>query len=568
VWDALGQLTAVRQEDKSLARYTYSHRGERIGKTVQGHTTQYLYNDAGQVSAELNANGRITRQYLYLADQPIAVIDTPDGKTLSNQELLAQEPRGIEAKNTLKALWRNITASSPEQLAWLHTNHLGAPQAATGAGGQVLWQASYAAFGAARTVGVSGFTQNLRLPGQYFDAETGLHYNRHRYYDSSRGEYLTPDPLGTPDGPNPDAYVRYNPLKYVDPEGLILFAFDGTGNGENPTSEDSISNVRKLWMAYDQDVNGTAYYITGIGTTNADMTYQGNMANGDGFDQRVDLGFTFLEKFIDANSTATDAVQIDVVGFSRGAAEARVWMNQLVGKLIQGRYTSKAGKSRCLELRFEGLWDTVPHLGYFHGNEAAHNFAIPTQVKYAAHAVALNEHRGGMTDFDGRSILNAPATSSGGNRNEMGFIGSHADVGGGYGTGDLSDVALMWMIEQGKTQGIKFVGKTIADNGWDTVSNPILHDKSANKLDPIPLPTYGDRDFVYGNGSKVKQAAAVIGGNDTTWAKTMVSYYLPWCGPSSAPATGVVDMAKYSAWLSGQGVNMAFTAPSTPHPCF
>jgi YD repeat-containing protein len=110
VSDALGQLTAVRQEDKSLASYTYSHRGERIGKTVQGHTTQYLYNDAGQISAELNANGRITRQYLYLADQPIAVIDTADGEALSNQELLAQEPRGLEAKNILKTLmvnWRN-----------------------------------------------------------------------------------------------------------------------------------------------------------------------------------------------------------------------------------------------------------------------------------------------------------------------------------------------------------------------------------------------------------------------------------------------------------------------------
>ena len=70
------------------------------------------------------------------------MIDTPGGELLSNQELSAQDRRGLQAKNILKAIWRNITGSSPEQLAWLHTNHLGAPQAATGAGGQVLWQAS------------------------------------------------------------------------------------------------------------------------------------------------------------------------------------------------------------------------------------------------------------------------------------------------------------------------------------------------------------------------------------------------------------------------------------------
>lgn len=43
----------------------------------------------------------------------------------------------------------------------------------------------------------------------------------------------------------------------------------------------------------------------------------------------------------------------------RGAAEARVWMNQLVSKLVGGRYTTARKNSRCINLRFEGLWDTV-----------------------------------------------------------------------------------------------------------------------------------------------------------------------------------------------------------------
>jgi RHS repeat-associated protein len=102
--------------------------------------------------------------------------------------------------------------------------------------GKVLWRAQYGPFGQVLRIGAfaspsSGnrqFRLRLRLPGQYEDEETGLYYNGQRYYDPQRGRYLTPDPLGTPDGPNGYAYVRGNPLKYVDPDGLILFAFDGT----------------------------------------------------------------------------------------------------------------------------------------------------------------------------------------------------------------------------------------------------------------------------------------------------------------------------------------------------
>ena len=215
-WVALGRLTEIRQEAKPLARYTYNHRGERIAKTISNQTsnktssdktTHYLY-EAGQLTAELNKDGQITRQYLYLADQPIAVIDTPDGKPLQKAELSAPESLGLDAQNIIKYWVETLTSSSSsEQISYLHTNHLGAPEAATDKQGQVIWQASYAPFGAAQIVKTSvsdkaisnpqsSFDLNIRLPGQYLDAETGLHYNKQRYYDPARGEYLTPDPMG------------------------------------------------------------------------------------------------------------------------------------------------------------------------------------------------------------------------------------------------------------------------------------------------------------------------------------------------------------------------------------
>ncbi|MFM2482560.1 RHS repeat-associated core domain-containing protein, partial [Celerinatantimonas sp. YJH-8] len=60
---------------------------------------------------------------------------------------------------------------------------------------------------------------DLRYPGQIFDKETGLYYNRHRYYDAYTGQYLSPDPIGMAGGLRPQAYV-HNPVDWVDPLGL------------------------------------------------------------------------------------------------------------------------------------------------------------------------------------------------------------------------------------------------------------------------------------------------------------------------------------------------------------
>lgn len=87
----------------------------------------------------------------------------------------------------------------------------------------VVWRWEGEAFGNTVAEKLVGFSINLRFPGQYFDAETNLHYNHFRYYDPTLGRYITSDPIGLLGGLNTYNYVNSNSLSFVDPEGKFIF---------------------------------------------------------------------------------------------------------------------------------------------------------------------------------------------------------------------------------------------------------------------------------------------------------------------------------------------------------
>jgi RHS repeat-associated protein len=111
-------------------------------------------------------------------------------------------------------------------IAYLHADHLGTPQAMTDANALVLWWRDQTPFG--QTVAEGGFSSTpIRFPGQVADAESSLAYNYFRDYDPALGRYIQSDPIGLMGGLNTFGYVGGNPLNRTDPEGLTWGAVVG-----------------------------------------------------------------------------------------------------------------------------------------------------------------------------------------------------------------------------------------------------------------------------------------------------------------------------------------------------
>jgi len=108
-----------------------------------------------------------------------------------------------------------------DALFYYHTDHLGTPIAMTSGSGVLMWQAEPRPFGdIVESLRHSDIPNNLRFPGQYFDAETDLHQNWFRDYSPKTGRYAEADPIGLAGGTNPYSYAINNPAVITDPTGL------------------------------------------------------------------------------------------------------------------------------------------------------------------------------------------------------------------------------------------------------------------------------------------------------------------------------------------------------------
>jgi YD repeat-containing protein len=148
VYDQSNRLIEARLDGQLKGEYTYNALGQRASKTVHGTNTVvtiFHYDFDGNIFAESEPDGDFTKEYLYMGSSRMAMVDVPSG-----------------------------------DFYYFLNDHLGTPQYVTNAAGVVVWEARYLPFGQAIINGHSSVENNFRFPGQYYDSETGLHYNYHR----------------------------------------------------------------------------------------------------------------------------------------------------------------------------------------------------------------------------------------------------------------------------------------------------------------------------------------------------------------------------------------------------
>jgi len=190
-WDAGGRLVSVDRPDGKAVSFTYDAFGRRLSKAFDGTTTEYVW-DANDLVHERTRRGEQRGALVTWVFEPGCY--APLAK--------------IEGRKRFGVV----------------TDHLGAPTLLTTEAGKVAWKAQLDIYGVPQldlAVGEEAdrTTNPWRFPGQYEDFETGLYYNRFRYYDPALGTYLNEDPIGLRGGINGYAYVA-NSQWYFDPLGL------------------------------------------------------------------------------------------------------------------------------------------------------------------------------------------------------------------------------------------------------------------------------------------------------------------------------------------------------------
>ena len=191
VYDAAERVSQIVRDGQIVARYQYDPFGRRIRKETAQGVTWYQYAEEGLV-AEYAADGSPRTYYGWRPDSAWSTA----------------------------ALWKAERANGAWNTYVYHYDATGMPQRMTDAAGNVVWSGVAEAFGHMRVSSSSSIANPLRLPGQYHDDESGLHYNYLRDYEPQTGRYRQRDPIGLAGGPNVYAYVGGRPLAFMDPLGL------------------------------------------------------------------------------------------------------------------------------------------------------------------------------------------------------------------------------------------------------------------------------------------------------------------------------------------------------------
>jgi len=285
-YDAAGKLSEIDDMRQGITRYHYDPSarlirteglnpesfvhdpaGNLLGASPEGGRVEgdrllmmgdrhYRYDDAGNLIEERRGKeGCIVTRYAYDGDNRLICAETPKGTSHYRYDALGRrlakqteqgetrfrhdgprllsERQGEESRTYVFEIggFRPLaqidhSGTSEARVYHYHLDHLGTPREMTDAEGKIVWSAQYRAYGNLALADVAEIDNPIRFQGQYYDAETGLHYNLNRYYDPSLGRFIHQDPIGLRGGSNIYAYVQ-NPSNWIDPLGLSSEDLDG-----------------------------------------------------------------------------------------------------------------------------------------------------------------------------------------------------------------------------------------------------------------------------------------------------------------------------------------------------
>ena len=238
-WNDAGQLLSVSKAGQLVAKYYYDYKGRRTRKATTAIAPQgaqvfvYHYDASDHLIGETLGDATPLRTYVWLNDQPNAVIEHP-------------------------------ALSTPQRTLYLQVDHLGTPRLAKDSTGKIQWRWDSDGYGStAADEDPDGdgkkTTINLRFAGQYYDVESGLHYNWNRYYSPRLGRYISSDPIGVEGGGNTYGYVGGTPLSYFDVLGLSPMSPTEIAqiikdNNHSPLSNEMVMCLMWQESGFDPDV--------------------------------------------------------------------------------------------------------------------------------------------------------------------------------------------------------------------------------------------------------------------------------------------------------------------------
>lgn len=231
-YDGAHRLVSLTRTDPdgttTHARYAYDALSRRIAKTVTGpdghpRTTRYGW-DGERLVCEDDGHTATTIVHEPASFVPLFRIEQPSDPLESEEQ---QEERALLAHAAELLAAHGMTLpeelepeTPPATVSLYFTDHLGTPLRLIDAHGNTQWQAQPDDWRAVRNQ--RGTRQPIRFQGQWEDEESGLYYNRYRYYDPAMGRYVTQDPIGLAGGMNVFCYAKDNPLSEIDPLGLFV----------------------------------------------------------------------------------------------------------------------------------------------------------------------------------------------------------------------------------------------------------------------------------------------------------------------------------------------------------